>query len=167
MAARPDPFALVALFLALPVALVGCEAATEIDSATVSCNGTTATFTMSTSGAVPTSASVFSQETGNPEPQYADEHDFPVDDSNELALELAASGSANVSGETVFSCPLHHGSPQNVMTYIYRVYNDGELSDCLAQGHDPEIALDDLADRVNNPSRPAELADCRTEFGVY
>ena len=71
-------------------------------------------------------------------------------------------------GETVFSCPGHHGAPQNVMTYVYRVYDsDGQLADCLAQGHDPEIVIDDLMDRRSDPSRPNELTDCRQEFGVY
>ena len=164
----------LAVILQVGVVAVGvtaCAEATSIDSATVTCDGNTAVFTLETSGDGPSAASVFSQETGNPTPNFADEHDFLEADGvrGTLTLELATGGSRGVEGETLFTCAAHHGDPQGIMTYAYRVYDEfGDLSDCIVQGDNPD-ALIEGGNRVGggDPSSPGELDGCSTAPGTY
>ncbi|MBX2804107.1 MAG: hypothetical protein KTR31_40970 [Myxococcales bacterium] len=153
--------------IVLPI-VSACESA-EIVSAGVSCDGDVATFALETSLPVEF-ATVYSQETGNPTPQYADEHELPTDGESrtlELTLETG-DASPNPNRSTLFSCPGHHGAPEGIMTYAYRIYDgDGVLADCLVQGHDPAALIDGTNERVSEPPDAAELADCRELFGTY
>ena len=117
----------------------------------------------------------FSQETGNAEPQWADEHDilsFEFDDCgfwDHLEQELTTGAGVSdwsVNQSTVFSCePNVHFDGSGVMSYAARVYDiDGNFADCLAWGHDPQGMIDGDYSRANEPTAASELDSC--EIGV-
>ncbi len=155
---------------ALATVLVGCLEAPMIEDAFVTCDDKNlVTFTIETIGESPVAASVFSQETGNAEPNYADEFEFDTTGVlSDLELTLETDADSPGADRTIFTCPRHHGNPEGVMTYAYRVYDSlGGLADCVIQGDDPDALQNDLLDRVNDPSDADELIDCDLRPGVY
>jgi hypothetical protein len=110
---------------------------------------------------------VFAEETGNPEPNWSDDHTLELTDSDALGwwtelarrLETGASlGSWAPNVSTLFRCRAHFES--TVMTYAFAVYDgDGNVVDCVVWGHDPAAMIDGTLARVNDP--PFDLAGCR------
>ena len=111
---------------------------------------------------------VFTQETGNPEPNWSDDHTLDTIASDPLGwydeierrLETAVSitdWEPDVS--TLFGCQAHFEAPQ-IMSYALMVTDAaGNLADCVAWGDDPQGMIDGAVDRVNEP--PFDLTACR------
>ncbi len=133
-------------------------------------NASQVTFTASTDG-LTSGGLIYSQETGNVEPQYSDEHDLESTDWDEecgsfdnLARTLstdAAFGASVVNQSTVFSCAADTHFASDVMSYVVRVYDfDDSMADCLAAGDDAQGVLDSTYEAVNPPFSPSEFANC-------
>lgn len=119
-----------------------------IGSASVTCTDTTVRFQAETVG-LTSGGMVFSQETANDEPQWADNHSLLtyefdpcgfvdkleryLDDGSTLEDPL---NEYQTDISTVFTCANHYNQP-NMMTYAFGV-NDmsGNLTDCYAFGND-------------------------------
>ncbi|HHO53450.1 MAG TPA: hypothetical protein ENK18_21905 [Deltaproteobacteria bacterium] len=142
----------------------------------------TVTFTATTDG-LTSGGLIFSQETGNAEPQWADEHDLESIDWDEncgsydnLARTLTTGAGVNdwqVNQSTVFRCdddgagnPYHHNA--DVMSYAFRVYDfDNVMADCIIGGDDPTGMVNGTYNRVNDPVNPGELASCDVGVLAY
>lgn len=136
-----------------------------IEQASVECNGNnTVRFAAETKGWTD-GGYVFSQETGNPEPQWSDQHDLasvdfdPCGAFDKLEREIQDGDTLadptndwqeNVS--SVFQCDDHYESPGIVMSYAFAVVDiDGAFADCVAYGDDPDGLVNDAYNRLANP----------------
>ena len=155
------------------------EGPVQIEEASVTClSDNRVRFFVETRGWT-SSVTVFSQETGNPGTQWADQHDLTTfkfgqcQDFDQLQQELVTGVDQSVwepNVSTRFSCEqsddksfVHHGDPEDggIMTYLVRAYaTDGTLADCMVFGHDPVALVEGTADRVVDPERPEELENC-------
>lgn len=174
----------LALFAALATACAGGGGATDtgtvdtgvegcadfydgpvtIDRVSVKCNGDQVTFQAETTGWAD-GGWVFSQETGNKEPQWSDEHDLESVDFDRCGqwdhLERTIRDGSTLADplrdwarneSSVFQCGPHYGDPK-VMTYAFAVKDvNGELASCVVFGDDPRGLVDDTYERVNDPS---------------
>ena len=140
-----------------------------IDSASVSCSNGQVRFFVQANGWTD-GGIVFSEETGNVEPHWSDEHDlrsydFDPDgewdlldreilDATQLADPL---DDVRRNESTLFACDTHYNLP-GVMTYAFAVIDlNGALADCLMFGDDPEGLRNRSYDRVFEPSFPLEI----------
>ena len=140
---------------------------TTIQEATVQCVGDDSRFYARTEGWT-ADGLVFSQETANPEPQWADEHELRSfefepcgfgDELEEILSGGAGTGDWIPGVSSVFTCADHHDSPEAVMTYAFFVWDpEGNPADCLAFGHDPQGMATAVYDRVSDPS--FDVATC-------
>lgn len=147
-----------------------------ITSASVSCDIYERVTLWAETSARVANGLVFSQETGNVDPHWADEHtlyevDQPTTGSLDLtyAITLDTEAGLNdwvVDQSTVFSCSNHFEA--NVMSHAFRVYDfGGVLADCLVLGHDPQGLIDNDYARVTDPATPSEIASCRVGALTY
>jgi hypothetical protein len=134
-----------------------------IDVATVDCNGNQVSFFVETTNWTDDGV-VFTQETGNPETQWSDEHDLLSVEWDECGfwdrLRLTLNDASTLDDplydwqqnvSTVFDCSLHYGDP-NVITYAFAVYDGNQVADCIVFGHDPQGMINGNYRRVNQPS---------------
>ena len=135
-----------------------------IEVATVECTGDEVTFYAETKG-LTDGGMVFTQETGNQEPNYSDEHDlasFEFDncgrwDHLRRTIQDASTlddafNDWQRNSSTVFDCDLHYGDG-DVVTYAFVVMDqDGNEADCIAYGEDVQELINNSADRVADPS---------------
>lgn len=133
----------------------------SIDVATVTCDGHEVTYYAETTGWTD-GGYVFTQETGNTEPQYSDEHDLESFDydacgewdhlrrrlqDRDTMSDPINDWQRNVS--TVFDCDDHFGDP-NVITYAFAVVDlDGNEAACIVYGDDPEGMINGDYQRVD------------------
>lgn len=142
-------------------------------SASVSCDlQDQVTFEIETSAEALGEGMVFTQETGNVEPQWSDEHRlYAVDAAPSLRYGIVLRSGADVGDwavddSTVFSCDDHFGN--NVVSHAFRIYDgSNDLADCLVLGHDPQGLIDGTHDRVDDPVNPNELTMCRVGASTY
>jgi hypothetical protein len=135
-----------------------------IETASVDCNGNTVRFSAETNGWTD-GGWVFSQETGNTEAQWSDQHDLVSDEYDacgawdRLEREIQDGSTLNdplddwqENVSSVFTCDAHYND-SNVMSYAFAVVDiDGAFADCVAYGDDPDGLVNNNYDRVNDPS---------------
>jgi len=142
-----------------------------IEKATVNCSGgNQVTFFVETKGWTD-GGYIFSQGTGNPEPQWSDNHTLVSVDydacGNWDQLERTISDVSTLNDplddwqedqSTVFGCDTHYGDP-DVMTYAFAVVDlDGNVAACVAYGEDVTGLKNGNEDRVNGPG--FDLSQC-------
>jgi len=151
------------------------EGPVSIDQVSVDCEGSRVTFGAETVGWTD-GGYVFSQETGNQEPQWSDEHDLESVEYDECGawdrLEQTIRDGSTLSDplndwarneSSVFRCGAHYGD-SNVMTYAFVVKDvDGEVASCVVFGDDPQGLISGRYERVNEPT--FDTSRCTTDIG--
>ncbi|MEN0060563.1 MAG: hypothetical protein AAGA48_00360 [Myxococcota bacterium] len=137
----------------------------EILSAEATCmDANTVQFTLTTNLVVDT-ARVFTQETGNPTPQYADEHTIDLvvvqkDECGELrsgtrTLQAGVQAPGQPDVSTLFPCTGGQGFDGNALTQVFAVLNSGGIvEDCDAIGDGRDDLVNGTSDRAIDPSFP-------------
>ncbi len=157
----------------------------SVDAGTVDClDETQVELTMSTSGPV-AQAEIYSQETGNIEPQWGENTNLTSVGNGEWEQTLIT---RRVPGNdltpsdivqdqnSLFRCDregtegFHHNA--GVMTYIFRAYDTNDsLGDCVVAGDDPDGLIRAGYQVVNGrgPANPQDVnsTDCRVEAFTY
>lgn len=127
----------------------------------VTCTGTTAEFSASTSG-LTDSGWAFSQETGNAPPNFSENHPLAgtadaASCTSSLSVSLSA-GTDYVAGtSSLFGCDDWYNA--GVMTYAIAVADStGGIADCVAFGDDVADMTAGTSERINEPD--FDLAQC-------